>query len=221
MEERENRWRDVSRTGRWPDVDCRPVSDRGQETAPGDVSHLLVAWAAGDKSALDKLMPLVYRELRYLAKRQMRRERRDHTLQTTDLVNEAYLRLVQQREAQWQHRSQFFAIAASLMRRILVDHARRRGYQKRGGGAFRLTIDDLVVASPTPAHDIVALDDALRELDRRDKRKATVVELRYFGGLTVEEIADLLGVAPITVKRDWAMAKAWLYRQIAAARPSE
>jgi RNA polymerase sigma-70 factor, ECF subfamily len=194
------------------------VSHPEREIASGDVTHLLVAWAAGDKTALDKLMPLVYRELRYLAKRQLRRERRDHTLQTTALVNEAYLRLVQQRDAQWQHRSQFFAIAASLMRRILVDHARRRRYQKRGGGAVRVTIEDLALASPARPHEIVALDDALRELDKRDKRKATVVELRYFGGLTVEEIADLLGVAPVTVKRDWVLAKAWLYRHMATTQ---
>lgn len=163
-------------------------------------------------------MPLVYSELRCLARRQMRRERAGHSLQTTDLVNEAYLRLVSQKRAQWQHRSQFFAVAASMMRRILVDHARRRRYQKRGGNATRIDIDEVAVMSPVRPDDLVALDDALQRLEEHDKRKSSVVELRYFGGLTVPEIAQVLGVSEITVKRDWSMAKAWLYRHMSHAR---
>jgi RNA polymerase sigma-70 factor (ECF subfamily) len=203
-----------------PDGRIRPflMSQSRVSSSTAQVSQLLHAWCAGDESALGKLMPLVYRELRYLARRQMRRERAGHSLQTTDLVNEAYLRLVDQRRARWQHRSQFFAVAANMMRRILVDHARRRRYQKRGGNAARIDIEDVVIISPERAADIVALDDALQGLEQHDKRKSSVVELRYFGGLTVTEIAELLGVSEITVKRDWSMAKAWLYRHMSHAR---
>ena len=182
-----------------------------------DVSQLLEAWGGGDKTALERLMPLVYRELRYLARRQMRRERSNHSLQATELVNEAYLRLVQQRAAQWQHRAQFFAVAASIMRRILVDHARRYRYQKRGGGAVRMSLDDVDLASPAPAEQILALDGALEALEAFDQRKSQVVELRYFAGLSIEEIAHLLNVSPVTVKRDWALAKTWLYRHMSHA----
>ena len=139
-------------------------------------------------------------------------------LQTTDLVNEAYLRLVDQRHVRWEHRSQFFAVAAGMMRRILVDHARRHRYQKRGGNAIRIDIDDVELMSPARPDEIVALDDALRRLKQYDERKSAVVELRYFGGLTVDEIAELLDVSPITVKRDWSMAKAWLYRKMSHER---
>jgi RNA polymerase sigma factor (TIGR02999 family) len=197
-----------------------PVSESRSSTPSGDPSRLLLAWCAGDKSALSELIPLVYKELRWLARRQMRGERAGHSLQTTDLVNEAYLRLVDQRHARWEHRSQFFAVAAAMMRRILVDHARRHRYQKRGGNAIRIDMDDVALMSPAQPDDIVALDDALRRLEQYDKRKSSVVELRYFGGLTVNEIAELLGVAPITVKRDWSMAKAWLYRQMSHERDS-
>ena len=179
-----------------------------------EVSQLLVAWGEGDHSAIDKLIPLVYRELRLLARRQVRDERAGHSLQATDLVNEAYLRLVQQQDAHWQHRSQFLAIAAKMMRRILVDRARRRGYQKRGAHAAHVDIDDVAVMSPERPDAIVALDEALKRLEQHDPRKAAVVELRYFGGLTTDEIAACTGVAPITVKRDWSLAKAWLYRQM-------
>ena len=182
-----------------------------------DVSQLLEAWGGGDKTALDRLMPLVYRELRYLARRQMRRERSNHSLQATELVNEAYLRLVQQRAAQWQHRAQFFAVAASIMRRILVDHARRSHYQKRGGGAVRLSLDEVDLVSAAPAEQIVALDGALVALEAVDQRKSQVVELRYFAGLSIEEIAHVLSVSPVTVKRDWALAKTWLYRHMSHA----
>ena len=182
-----------------------------------DVSQLLEAWGGGDKTALERLMPLVYRELRYLARRQMRRERSNHSLQATELVNEAYLRLVQQRAAQWQHRAQFFAVAASIMRRILVDHARRSHYQKRGGGAVRMSLDEVDLVSAAPAEQIVALDGALEALEAVDQRKSQVVELRYFAGLSIEEIAHVLSVSPVTVKRDWALAKTWLYRHMSHA----
>jgi RNA polymerase sigma-70 factor (ECF subfamily) len=199
----------------------QPLSEPGCQFSSDNVSQLLVAWGGGDSTALDRLIPLVYQELRYLARRHLRRERHDHTLQTTDLVNEAFLRLVKQREGQWQHRSQFFAVAASIMRRILVDHARKRGYQKRGGGAVRLPFDEVALVSPVRADEIIALDEALAKLDRHDKRKSQVVELRYFAGLSVDEIAEFLSVSPITVKRDWAMAKAWLYRQMSHPEPME
>jgi len=148
----------------------------------------------------------------------MRGERAGHSFQTTDLVNEAYLRLVGQQHAGWRHRSQFLAVAATMMRRILVDRARRHRYQKRGADAVRVTIDDLPIVSPAPPPEIVALDEALRRLEQHDKRKSSVVELRYFGGLNVDEIAGVLGVSAITVKRDWSMAKAWLYREMSHAR---
>ena len=190
------------------------MSQNSFNSAKVDVSELLVAWGAGDKTALDKLLPLVYRELRSLARRQLRRERPDQSLQTTDLVNEAYLRLVGHRNANWQHRAQFLAVSATIMRRILVDHARRNHYKKRGGGAVRIPLDDLTLVSAAASDDVVALDDALHKLSAHDRRKSQVVELRYFGGLTVEEIAQHLGVSEITVKRDWSIAKAWLSRQI-------
>jgi RNA polymerase sigma factor (TIGR02999 family) len=180
-----------------------------------DVSGLLVAWAAGDSAALAKLMPLVYHQLKRLARRKLAGERAAHTLQPSDLVNEAYLRLVQHTEAQWRHRTQFMAVASQIMRRILVDHARRSRYQKRGGGAARVVLDDTMLVSEAPAADLVALDEALRNLARHDERKARVVELRYFGGMTVDEIAEHLDVSPVTVKRDWSLARAWLYRAIA------
>jgi RNA polymerase sigma factor (TIGR02999 family) len=182
-----------------------------------DVSELLVAWAGGDKDALERLMPLVYRELRYLARRQLRRERSGHSFQATELVNEAFLRLVRQRAAQWQHRTQFFAVAANIMRRILVDHARRYRYQKRGAGAVRMSLDDVDLASPAPAEQILALDAALDALSAFDQRKSQVVELRYFAGLSLDEIARVLSVSLVTVKRDWALAKTWLYRHMSRA----
>lgn len=185
-----------------------------------ETSRLLVAWRRGDDGALNKLIPLLYRELRYLARRYMRREPPGHSLQTTDLVNEAYLRLLNQREGRSEHRSQFLAVAATIMRRILVDHARKHRYLKRGGGAVRVLLDEGALISPTRPDEMLALDDALQLLEQHDKRKSTVVELRFFGGLTVEETADVLGVSPITIKRDWAMAKVWLYREMShAARP--
>jgi len=183
-----------------------------------DISDLLAAWSGGDQAALDELTPLVYRELRKIARRHLRRERPGHTLQSSDLVNEVYLRLAAQTDAQWQHRSHFFAVAAGLMRRILVDHARRRTYRKRGGSAVRVPLDEAAPVSATHDEQLAALDEALTELQRRDKRKCQVVELRYFGGLNVDEISEVLGVSPVTVKRDWAMAKAWLHRHMKHSR---
>jgi len=185
-------------------------------SASGRVTELLLAWSGGDGSALERLVPLVHAELHRLARRQMRREREGHTLQTTALVNEAFLRLVDLSRIRWQDRAHFFAMSARLMRRILVDHARSRQYIKRGGGARRVTFDEGLAVSEEPAADMVGLDDALQALARIDARKSQVVELRYFGGLSVEETAEALHVSPETVMRDWRLAKAWLLREMTA-----
>ena len=186
--------------------------------APTDeVTELLAAWSDGDAAALDRLLPLVEAELHWLAQRYLRRERQGHTLQTTALVNEAYLRLVDQRQVRWQNREHFFGIAAQVMRRILIDHARRVAYAKRGGGAARISLDEACVMAPERARELVALDDALSALARVDQRKGRVVELRYFGGLSVEETAEVLGVHPDTVTRDFQRAKAFLRRELEAA----
>jgi len=179
-----------------------------------EVTQLLLRWSEGDKAALDKLMPLVYRELRRLAGHYMRRERPGHTLQASALVNEAYLRLVDYRRMQWQNRAHFFAVAAQAMRRVLVEHARSRQYAKRGGTAQRISLDDVAVLTDQQAAELVALDDALTSLEALDARKARIVELRYIGGLSIEETAETLGVSTATVERDWRSAKAWLYRAI-------
>jgi RNA polymerase sigma factor (TIGR02999 family) len=183
-------------------------------SSPDEISQLLADWTNGDQSALDKLMPLVYDHLRRMAHHYMSHERPDHTLQTTALVNEAYLRLINQKRAHWQNRAQFFGIAAQIMRRILVDHARSNARTKRGGGGREVSLDEAASLSPTRAADIIALDDALKRLAQNDPRKCQIVELRYFGGLSVEEAAEVLKIAPITVKRDWLVAKAWLHREI-------
>lgn len=179
---------------------------------PEDVTQLLLDWSKGDQSALDKLMPVVYDELRQLARRYMSRERPDHTLQVTALIHEAYLRLVNQKRARWQNRAQFFGIAAQLMRRILVDHARCRNFQKRGGQ--KLPLDEALALSANRSKDVLALDEALQRLASIDPRKSRVVELRYFGGLTLEEIADTLNISAPTVMRDWRLAKAWLRQEL-------
>jgi len=179
-----------------------------------EVTRLLLAWNDGDESALEKLVPLVYGELRRLAKRQMWGEHPDHSLQTTALINEAYLRLVDLKNVHWQNRAHFFALCARLMRRILVDFARSRHYAKRGGGAQPISLEESVVVSPEHSSDLVAVDDALKALTKVDARKAQVVELRFFGGLTVEESAEVLKVSPETVRRDWKLAKAWLLREL-------
>jgi RNA polymerase sigma-70 factor (ECF subfamily) len=184
-------------------------------TLPSDeVTQFLVDWGNGDETALDKLIPLVYAELRRMAQHYMARENPDHTLQTTALVNDAYLRLIDQKRTHWQNRAQFFGIAAQLMRRILVDHARSHAYAKRGGGAIQVPLDEGAVLSPQRAADVLALNDALNQLTTIDPRKCRIVELRYFGGFTVEETASLLEVSDVTVMRDWSLAKAWLRREI-------
>ena len=181
--------------------------------AMGEVSKLLLAWSGGDQEALDRLTPMVYEELHGLARRYMRGERAGHSLQATALVNEAYVRLVDYKRMQWQNRAHFFAVSAQLMRRILVEHARRHNLN-RGGGIEHYTFDEATVVCGERAPDFVALDDAINALERMDSRKAKVVEMRFFGGLTVEETAEVLKVSPLTVMRDWSSAKVWLYREL-------
>lgn len=183
--------------------------------SPGAVTELLRAWSDGDDGALEQLLPLVEAELRRIARAYMGRERRGHTLQTTALVNEAFLRLTDARRIRWQDRAHFLGISARLMRRVLIDYARRRAYGKRGGGTQRVTVHEDLVTSPDPAFDVVALDRALEELAKVDVRKSRIVELRFFGGLSIEETADVLHVSPDTVKRDWRLAKLWLLRELA------
>jgi RNA polymerase sigma factor (TIGR02999 family) len=178
-----------------------------------DVSVLLRAWSGGDPAALDQLAPIVYDALHRLARRYLRGERRDHSLQTTALVHEAYLRLVDHTRMEWQDRAHFFAVSAQVMRRILVDHARRRNV-KRGHGLRRVSLEEATMVGGQRPADLAALDDALTLLAERDPRKAQVVEMRFFGGLSVEESAEVLGVSPVTVMRDWRTAKAWLYREL-------
>src|SRR5262245_54755777 len=179
------------------------------------ITKLLAAWADGDHAALEQLMPLVYEELHRLARRYMRRERPGHSLQTTALVNEAYLRLVDWKNVQWQNRAHFFGVAAGLMRRILVDFARSRNYAKRGGGArVTVSLDEAATVSRDRAREILALDEALRSLAVIDPRKSQVVELRFFGGLSLDETAEVLSVSSRTVLREWDLAKAWLNREL-------
>ncbi len=175
------------------------------------ITQLLLDWSKGNLSALQELTPLVHEELHRLAHYYMRRERPDHTLQTTALVNEAYVRLIDQKHVEVENRTQFFAIAAQLMRHVLVDHARSRQYLKRGGGALKVPLDEAMAVIEERASDLIALDDALNSLAAIDSRKVKVVELRFFGGLSVEETAAALNISPVTVMRDWRMAKAWFY----------
>ena len=182
------------------------------------VGELLRAWSDGDTSALERLTPIVYDELHRLARRYMRGERPGHSLQTTALVNEAYVRLVDYERMQWQNRAHFFAVSAQLMRRILVEHARRHNL-KRGGGVPHVSLDDAALVGGHRAADMVALDDAMNALAQLDPRKAQVVEMRFFGGLSVEETADVLNVSAATVMRDWGSARAWLYRELAGGTP--
>ena len=179
-----------------------------------EVTQLLIQWSNGDKAALDKLMPLIYEELRQLARHYMNRERAGHTLQTTALVNEAYLRLINRKQVHWQNRAHFFAIAAHLMRSILVDHARSHAYAKRGGGARKIALDEALAVSQQRAADVVALDDALKRLAEIDRQQSRIVELKFFGGLTIEETAEVLELSPATIKREWSTAKAWLYHEL-------
>ena len=179
-----------------------------------DITRLLLAWGAGDQAALDELMPIVYAELRKLARGYMRNQRADHTLQTTALVNEAFLRLIDSSRVNWQNRTHFFAISAALMRRVLVDFARARGSLKRGGEVQKVELDEALVVAQDQKTDLVALDDALKILAEMNPRQSEVVELRYFGGLSEEEIAAHLQVSVRTVRRDWSIARAWLFNQL-------
>jgi RNA polymerase sigma-70 factor (ECF subfamily) len=192
----------------------RPQDGETNSRPSGEVSALLRAWSEGNRGALDRLTPIVYDELHRLAGRYMRGERPGHSLQTSALVNEAYLRLVDYKHMQWQNRAHFFAVSAQVMRRILVEHARRHNL-KRGGGIPHVSLEETAVVGGDRAADLVALDDAMEELARLDPRKVQVVEMRFFGGLSVEETAAVLKVSPITVMRDWSTARAWLYRELA------
>ena len=178
------------------------------------ITQLLAEWSGGNQAALDELYPLVYAELHRLARRYMSRERRGHTLQTTALINEAYVRLVDQRNVRWANRSHFFAISAQIMRRILIDHARRHAYAKRGGGAQQVSLEEVAMVAREAGSDLIKLDEALKILAKMDPRRCHVVELRYFGGLSNEEIAGVLKVSENTVTRDWNLARAWLYQQL-------
>jgi RNA polymerase sigma factor (TIGR02999 family) len=189
------------------------------ETSPHEVTRLLQAWSAGEQGAFDKLVPVVYQELHRLAQHYMAQERPGHTLQTTALVNEAYLRLVGGKQVSWQNRAHFFGVSAQLMRRILVDFARSRRSLRRGGGAQAVSLDEALVVSPKPGADLVALDDAIQTLAAKDPRRGRVVELRFFGGLSVAETAEVLQVSAETVMHDWKLAKAWLQRELEAAPP--
>ena len=179
-----------------------------------EITDLLLAWNDGEPKALDELVPLVESELRRLARTYMKRERAGHTLQTTALINEAYMRLIDARRVRWQNRAHFYGLAARLMRRILVDYSRDRSYQKRGGGAQQITFDERLVLTPGADPDLLALDEALSELAQVDERKAQVVEMRFFGGLTEKEVALALSVSPETARRDWRLAKSWLLRKL-------
>jgi RNA polymerase sigma factor (TIGR02999 family) len=184
-----------------------------------DVTALLLAWNQGDRSALDRLVPLVYADLRRIARGRLRREARRSTISATGLVHETYMRLVDQRAVRWESRGQFFAVASELMRRILVDHARRRGAAKRGGGGLRLALEEDVAEAAARDLDLIALDTALQELASLDARSARVVELRFFGGLSHDEAALALGVSRATVERDWTTARAWLFERLAPRAP--
>ena len=180
--------------------------------ASHQVTQLLLAWNAGDKAALDQLIPLVYEELHRLARHYMHKEQGGHPLQTTALINETYLRLIDVQQIEWQNRAHFFAIAARLMRQVLVDFARQQHFQKRGGGKVQVSLDEALTIEVTANQDVVALDEALHKLEELDERKSHVVELRFFGGLTEEEIAEVLHISTDTVRRDWRLAKSWLFK---------
>jgi RNA polymerase sigma-70 factor (ECF subfamily) len=189
--------------------------------SPREITQLLVDWGNGDKATLDRLVPLIYEELRRLARYHMRRERPGHTLQTSALVNEAYLRLIDQTNVRWQNRAHFFGIAAQLMRRIMIDHARSHARAKRGGGAQNLSLDEAALATREKASELLALDYALTELEVLDPRKSQIVELRFFGGLSNEEAAEVLKVSSRTIEREWRVAKAWLYRAVSKGESDE
>jgi RNA polymerase sigma-70 factor, ECF subfamily len=183
-------------------------------STPQEITTLLLAWGSGDRAALDQLMPLVHDELRRMAHRYLGRERAGHTLQSAALVNEAYLKLLGERQMDWQNRAHFFAVASQVMRQILVDYARTRNRDRRGGGVQRVSLEDALAVASEQSAELVALDDALHGLAAFDERKSKVAELRFFGGLSVEETAEVLQVSPVTVMREWRLAKAWLYREL-------
>jgi RNA polymerase sigma factor (TIGR02999 family) len=185
------------------------------DSATPTITQLLIDWSHGDEQALDQLTPLVYDELRKMARTYLRRERSDHTLQATALVHEAYLRLIDQHSVSWQNRAHFFGIASQMMRRILVNHAQARAAEKRGGGAEKLSLDEAVSFPNQREIDLIALDEALKELERLDPQQTRIVELRFFGGLSIEDTAEALRISPATVKRDWSTARLWLRRQLA------
>jgi RNA polymerase sigma-70 factor, ECF subfamily len=193
------------------------VSEEESSPSAVDITQLLQDWQRGDREALDRLMPLVYDELHLIATRHLARERRERTLQTTALVNEAYMKLVGQRKVDWQNRAHFFALAARLMRRIILDDARRRQSEKHGGDAVLVPIDDVEISTPSvtvDAVDVLGLDRALTDLEAIDADQSRIVELRFYGGLTIEETAEVMGVSIATIKREWALAKSWLYRAL-------
>ena len=190
---------------------------RNTSSPPHEITLLLAEWSEGNQAALDQLYPLVYNELRRLAHGYLRRERKGHTLQTTALINEAYLRLVDQKHVHWANRSHFFGISAQIMRRILIDHARRYDYAKRGGGAQRISLDEAAVVAKQRGRTLLLLDEALKSLAKIDPRRSQVVELRYFGGLNNEEIAGVLKISENTGTRDWNMARAWLYQELSGS----
>jgi RNA polymerase sigma-70 factor, ECF subfamily len=190
-----------------------PNQAQPEKAAVGEITMLLRAWSEGDQSALERLAPIVYDELHRLAGRYMKRERPGHSLQTTALVDEAYMRLVDYKRMEWQNRAHFFAVSAQVIRRILVEHARRHNL-KRGGGIQHVSLEETAVVGDSRSADLVALDDAMKRLARLDPRKEQVIEMRFFGGLSVEETAEVLKVSPVTVMRDWSTAKAWLYREL-------
>jgi RNA polymerase sigma-70 factor (ECF subfamily) len=187
---------------------------------PQEITQLLMNWSQGDKAALDQLVPLVYPELRRLAKRRMDRESPAHTLQTSALINEAYLKLVDQQNVKWENRAHFFAVAAQVMRHILVDHARTRNYAKRGGGTPKLPLDEAAALTAQRGKELIALDDALRDLAVLDERKSQIIELRFFGGLSLEETAEVMKISQSTVQREWRAAKAWLHHTMSKADES-
>jgi RNA polymerase sigma-70 factor, ECF subfamily len=189
--------------------------------APEEVSQLLLDWSNGDQAALDKVMPVVYQELHRMAHHYMRKERVGQTLQTTALVNEAYLRLADYKKMRWQSRAHFFAVAAQVMRRILVEKARSKKFAKRGGGAHQISLDETAIVSAGRSAEVIAVDEALTDLESWDPRKGRIVELRFFGGLSIEETAEVLKVSPTTVQREWRSAKAWLHRAISEEKGIE
>lgn len=198
-----------------------PYEDAMTTPSANEVTKLLLDWGNGDKAALDKLFPAVYQELRRLARNHMRRERADHTLQTSALVNEAYLRLVDYKQVHWQNRAHFYAVAAQAMRRILVDYARAHRAAKRGAGGQKVSLDEAAIISEERAEELLALDNALNRLEQLDDRKCRIVEMRYIGGLSVEEVAEVVGISARTVEREWRAAKAWLYREISKGSRDE